>query len=73
MWFLKKESSDVDNKARELIEKAVQTLGLKIREYDPAENLYKIASDYELDEDTIKDIAQKLMESGFVKEVILGD
>ena len=58
---------------RELIEKAVQALGLKISEYDPAQNLYKIASDYELDEDTIKDIAKKLMESGFVKELILGD
>lgn len=58
---------------RELIEKAVQALGLKISEYDPAQNLYKIASDYELDEATIKDIAKKLMESGFVKELILGD
>ena len=56
-----------------LIEKAVKTLGLKIREYDPENNLYRIVSDYELDEDMIKDIIEKLKDSGFVKDIHLGE
>lgn len=58
---------------QELIEKAVKTLGLKIREYDPENNLYRIVSDYELDEDMIKDIIEKLKDSGFVKDIHLGE
>ncbi len=58
---------------QELIEKAVKTLGLKIREYDPDNNLYRIVSDYELDEDMIKDIIEKLKDSGFVKDIHLGE
>ena len=58
---------------RQLIEKAVQALGLKISEYDAKENLYRIVSDYELDEDTVKEIMKKIMESGFVKEIRLGE
>ena len=56
-----------------LIEKAVKTLGLKIREYDPEKNLYRIVSEYELDEDMIKDIIEKLKDSGFVKDIHLGE
>lgn len=58
---------------RDLIEKAVNTLGLKIREYDPEKNLYRIVSEYELNEDMIKDIIEKLKDSGFIKDIFLGE